>query len=399
MKINLWYLATFIFLLTCCTDHQQKTVDKSYKNGPESVKKPVLLPIDKQQNLSKKWGLKDFYTDKEELKDVVDSIYESLTDAEKAAQMIMVATSEYKGIGLPFKKALSLYRNRIIGAVLFLKGKRSVFKQEISEFNKTSKVDRLLPAVYACDCEPSLFHKKFTDADSLTPASELNKIDEVEKMASVISLEMKRMGLHWNFAPVADININREIIDNRSFGNNESEVIEKSSVFIQSSTDHNIATSVKHFPGHGSVKGDSHKSLVYIDSQLNELSNFASIISKANPVSVMIGHIAIINNPALNTSGMPSTISKKIVTDLLKDSLGFKGIVVTDAMNMGAVKNIKDADFKAVLAGNDIILIPEQALALHKKIVTLLKSSNENRNRISASVKKIIRLKICLGLL
>ncbi|MBK8300436.1 MAG: hypothetical protein IPK90_08300 [Chitinophagaceae bacterium] len=96
---------------------------------------------------------------------------------------------------------------------------------------------------------------------------------------------------------------------------------------------------------------------------------------------------------------MPATLSKQIVTRLLKDSLGFSGIVVTDAMNMGAVKSIKDADIKAVLAGNDLILIPEQIQSLHKRIIVMLNGDDKTRKRISSSIKKIIRLKICLGLL
>jgi len=399
MKINSWNLALFVILTSCSNNHEQPVTDKSFEKKSGYVEQTGIQPIKKQSISDKKWFLTDFYTDNRELKELVDSIFQSLSDAEKAAQMIMAATSEYEGIGLTFKTVLGLYRNRIIGSVLFLKGRRTVFTNQINILNKTSQANNILPAVFACDCEPSLFHKKFTDADPLPPASDLNNIAEVQKVAATISLEMKRMGLHWNFAPVADINTNQEIINNRSFGNNFNEVVEKSSAFIQTSTEHNITTTLKHFPGHGSVRGDSHNNLVFIDSQLAEINNFTSIIRNANPVSVMVGHIAIKNNQGFNTSGMPATLSKRIVSDLLKDSLGFRGIVVTDAMNMGAVKNIEDADFKAVLAGNDIVLIPEQAKSLHKRIIALLKSNDKTRKRISASVKRIIRLKICLGLL
>lgn len=386
-----------IVLLSGCNNQQQD----SGRKGPESKISavPDIRPETKKQtSITGKWGIKDYYSVDKLLNYMVDSIYRSLSNSEKSAQMIMAATSEYDGIGLPFKTVLALYKNRIIGSVLFLKGKRSVFSKEINLLNTTSHSSKIFPAVFACDCEPSLFHKKFTDADSLTPASLLHNIDEVKQVATLISTEMKKMGLHWNFAPVADINENKEIINDRSFGHDNSEVIEKSVAFIQASTNNNIATSIKHFPGHGAVKGDSHKNLVYIDSSFKELDNFTSIIRQANPVSVMVGHIAVKNNSGFNTSGMPATLSKKIVTDLLKDSLGFKGIVITDAMNMGAVKNIEDADFRTVLAGNDLILIPEHIQSLHKRIMTQLNGSPETRKRISGSIKKMIRLKICLGL-
>jgi beta-N-acetylhexosaminidase len=265
--------------------------------------------------------------------------------------------------------------------------------------NKAVEDNKIFPAVFACDCEPSLFHKKFTDADSLTPASMLRSVSEVRQMALVISEEMKKMGIQWNFAPVADISDNQEIINDRSFGNDDSEVIEKSVAFIQTSESNNIATSVKHFPGHGAVKGDSHKNLVYIDSVFKELNNFSAIFKQANPVSVMAGHIAVRNIPGLNTSGKPATLSEKIIKRLLKDSLNFKGIVVTDAMNMGAVKNIKNADFMAVQAGNDLVLIPNNPRDLHRRIVQLIKEKSKSSEKVIASIKKIIRLKICLGLL
>ena len=255
-----------------------------------------------------------------------------------------------------------------------------------------------MPAIFSCDCEPTLFHRKITDADAVKAAGKLKTTDEVKLAAAAISNEMHQMGIHWNFAPVADIGINKKIINKRSFGNDTQQLIKKSVAFINSSADSNIVTTIKHFPGHGAVIGDSHKQLVYIDGTMTEVDNFRKIITEATPVGVMIGHIAVKNNPTYNTNKLPASLSRNIINNLLKDSIGFKGIVVTDAMNMEAVKNIAGADYLAILAGNDIVLMPRNVELLHKKLVKILKGNHNLRSQLEISIKKVLKLKICLGL-
>lgn len=391
------YYAIILFLIFAASCDGNNNSSK-----PGTVTPVVILPPEKPEPVVKAvkkiWSLNDFYSNDKALAAMVDSIYSKLSPAGKASQMIMIATSEYKGIGVPFPMAFKLYISGITGSVLFLKGRRKEFAREIALLNKASKEHKMIPPVFACDCEPSLFHKKFTDADSLTPAAFLTSVQDVRQMALLISAEMKKMGIHWNFAPVADISENKEIIDTRSFGDNDSAVVEKSIAFIKATENNGVATSVKHFPGHGAVKGDSHKNLVYIDSAFRELDNFSVILQKGNPISVMVGHIAVRNIPGQYTDGLPATLSEKLVTGLLKDSIGFKGIVITDAMNMKAVKNIDNAGWKAVMAGNDLVLIPEKIQELHQKIMKFLAGNSKIAKRLSVSIKKIIRLKICLGL-
>lgn len=394
-----WLLILNLFFLVSCGNVTESGSADINKNNTQQDTLKRINEKSKPRIYGRNWTLDDFYANDIRLNKFVDSVYDSMLPAEQAAQMIMVATSEYKGIGLTFPAVLDLYKKKIAGAVLFLKGRKSSFAREIAVLNSASARGSIFPAIFACDCEPSLYHRKFTDADSLPPASELKTIEDVQRVAKQISFEMKQLGLHWNLAPVADINSNKEIIDSRSFGENSKEIINKSIAFIHTSAENNIATALKHFPGHGAVKGDSHKSIVYIDSVFTELENFAAIIRQENPVSIMIGHIAVRNIPGFTSSDIPATLSTQITDRLLKDSLGYKGIVITDAMNMGAVKNIEDAEFKAVLAGNDLILIPEDARALHKRLLKLLSGDNKTRTRIAISVKKMIRLKTCLGIL
>ncbi len=368
---------------------------------PSSLPRPMGNTLVRQEAATEKklvpWTINSFYSNDTLLDRLTDSIYNSLSDKEKVAQLIMPGTSSRKNIGLPFSEIKRLYNNRQIGGVVFLKGNKIEFASQISELNKTSKSNKALPLIFSCDCEPALFHKKFMDADSLTTTSSLKTSEQVRKVVDDIASQIKTMGIHWNLAPVVDLSTNKEIIDNRSFGSDNKHVVSQSIAFISQSSQQNIATTVKHFPGHGSVKGDSHHKLVYADSSLPELSNFKAVIEAASPASVMLGHIAIPKNSRYNTKGLPASISKEVVTGLLRENLEFNGIIITDAMNMAAVKNFRDADFKAIQAGNDMVLMPLNVVALHTRLLGELKRNSLLKEQLVASIKKVIRLKICVG--
>lgn len=345
----------------------------------------------------KDFTLADFYANNDMLAKKVDSLYNSMDIGERAAQLIMPAMGVSKKYGLPFAIIMQLYQSKKIGGLLFLKGARPLFTGEIKKLNTLADSTGLLPLVYSCDCEPALFHHKFTDADSMIPASLQKTNREVEASANDVATEMRKMGIQWNLAPVVDLGSNKAIISNRSFGNSPPDVIAKSVSFIKASAQNNIATSIKHFPGHGAITGDTHHELLYIDASLTEVNNFQAVIYQAAPISVMMGHIGVQNNPVYNTGGLPASLSEKIVTNLLKKDLGFAGIVVTDAMNMGAVRNIPDADYRAILAGNDVVVMPQNVSKLHAQLVSLLQQKKEQGKSVEQSVKKVLRLKFCLG--
>ena len=368
---------------------------------PSSLPRPLGNTLVQQEHTQGKkpvpWTIHSFYSSDTLLDRLTDSIYSSLSDKEKVAQLIMPGTSLKKNIGLPFSEIMQLYKNHQIGGVVFLKGTKTEFTSQISRLNKTSISNKALPLIFSCDCEPALFHKKFMDADSLTTTSSLKTSEQVRKVVDNIASQIKSMGIHWNLAPVVDLSINKEIIDNRSFGSDNKQVVSQSIIFIRQSSQKNIATSVKHFPGHGTVKGDSHRKLVYADSALSELRNFKEVIRHAYPASVMVGHIAIPDNSRYGTKGLPASISKEIVTGLLREELDFNGIIFTDAMNMAAVKSFRDADFRAIKAGNDMVLMPLDAASLHARLLAEMKRSSPIKEQLTASIKKVIRLKICVG--
>ncbi len=200
---------------------------------------------------------------------------------------------------------------------------------------------------------------------------------------------VKRVGVQLNFAPVVDIATNKSVINKRSFGSDPATIETLSGQFVKTSQDAGIAATLKHFPGHGAVKGDSHKQSVFIDGPLTELNTFKALIqSDAPPVAVMVGHIIVRNNPKYNTNGLPATLSPVIVTDLLRKELGFEGIITTDALNMEAAAKVPDADWKSVLAGVDLVLMPANAKALNKRIADALGKNDALSHQLEASVKK-----------
>lgn len=330
---------------------------------------------------------------KARLDDFIDTLYNSLSISQKAAQMIMVGTSEKKGIGLPYTYVKYLVKNNITGGVLFLKGNSEHFRQQRIELDTLANKFKIKP-IYACDCEPTLFHKKFTDLDSVLPTSELIDTTVLGNVLNIINNKMNYIGLQINFAPVADISANQQIIKQRSFGQNPVLIEYLSDYFVNESRNYSISCAIKHFPGHGAVIGDTHKETVYIDGELTELTTFSNIISNSKPDFVMIGHMSIKNNNLYDTYDKPCTLSKKIVTGLLKEKLNYKGIVITDAMNMKAVKKFSNSDWLAVLAGNDIILMPNEVEQLHKNICVALQKNDALSKQLEVSIKKILRLKL-----
>jgi beta-N-acetylhexosaminidase len=340
--------------------------------------------------------LSDFFKF-DKYKKEVDSIFNKLSIDEKAAQLIMPAAST-NNYGLSFEEIKKLYVEKKIGCILFLKGNSISFRQLNTELKKLSEKNHLLEPIISADAEPTLLHNKFTDLKKITPAIEQKSISQVSSNCKIIVETLNNIGIKINFAPVVDISSNKSIINNRSWGNSDDTIIAHSKEFIDYHQKREIVTVLKHFPGHGNVKGDSHKKLVFIDGNLKELNNFKNLI-KENVIGTMVGHIAIQNNSKWNTNGLPSTLSRNIVTTLLKDSLHFKGVVFTDAMNMGAVKDIPDASYKALCAGADVIVAPLNIEKLHNKIKQELDTNGEYKKQFEESIKKIIRLKYVLKII
>ena len=224
-------------------------------------------------------------------------------------------------------------------------------------------------------------------------------------MGRQIAKECKRLGIHVNFAPDIDVNNNsaNPVIGMRSFGENKYKVAEKGYMYMLGMQYEHIMANGKHFPGHGDTDVDSHKGLPIINHSKERLDSLElypfKYLFERGLASVMVAHLSI---PILDTTqNLASTLSPKIVTELLKNQMGFKGLVFTDALNMkGASKFFEPGrvDVKALLAGNDVLLFSENVPKAIEAIELAVKNGEITQEEIDNRCKKILQAKYWCGL-
>jgi beta-N-acetylhexosaminidase len=220
--------------------------------------------------------------------------------------------------------------------------------------------------------------------------------------------EARSLGVHWIFAPVADVNSNPEnpIINIRSYGENPNLVAEHVAAYIDgahSDPDHYVLVTAKHFPGHGDTNIDSHLNLARLDATREhmdavELKPFEAAIAHGVD-SIMTAHMSV---PAIEPEDIPATVSPKVLTDLLRNQLKFDGLVITDAMDMqglAAIYETGEASVKAIQAGADVLLMPPNPERSIQAVLAAVKDGRITKERIDQSVKRILAAKMKVGLL
>ena len=331
----------------------------------------------------------------------VDSVITSLTPDERIAQLIMVAA--YSNRGKDHKEQLlELIRQQKVGGLIFFQGDPESQVRLMNDFQAASKV----PLLGAIDAEWGL-GMRLDNTLSYPFQMALGAIQEDEliyQMGKEIARQIKRSGLHSNFAPVVDVNNNpnNPVINYRSFGEDKYNVAEKGIAYMQGMQEAQVLATAKHFPGHGDTDTDSHYALPVINHTKErlydiELYPFRELIA-AGAGGIMVAHL---NIPALDSAGVPSTLSKPIISDLLKDEMGFKGLVVTDAMNMKGVTagnepGIVDKD--AILAGNDLLEFTEDVPRAIAEIKKAIEQGLISQKEIDKRVRKILAVKQWVGL-
>jgi beta-N-acetylhexosaminidase len=361
--------------------------------APDGITQPVVPKVPKI-NSTKVFTLEDYLSENKDLTLAVDDIFKQLDDTAIVAQVLMPAVGKH---GHARETIAQHINSRLIGGILMLNGTKDEFTQMIKDFNKSNISKGNLPFLYSADAEPSLVNRKITGSAPVKKAAEITTLDELILVTESISKDLNDIGINYNFAPVVDVAGNATV-GYRGFGNNPTQLIPWSNTFIQETQKKKIIATAKHFPGHGLVEGDTHTSLQTIDGELKEISNYPELI-KNGVLSIMVAHIAVKNNPKYNTEGLPSTCSPKIVTDLLQNELKFKGLIVTDAMNMGGVVNVPNCATKAIQAGCHIVLMPVDAKKAHEELLIAYRNDKAFKNQLDEAAKKVIRMKICLGLL
>jgi beta-N-acetylhexosaminidase len=233
------------------------------------------------------------------------------------------------------------------------------------------------------------------------------KTENAEAFGRITALEARAIGVHWNFFPDADVNSNpaNPIINTRSFGEDPEQVGDFVAAYIRGAHEGSILTTAKHFPGHGDTAADSHLGLAQVTGDRArlaavELPPFRRAI-EASVDAVMVAHVTV---PALDPEpDRVATTSKVIVDGLLKEEMGFKGIVVTDALDMAGLtrlyaNNIGRAAVESFEAGSDLLIIPANLDASYRLVLQAVQSGEISRPRLDQSVRKILELKASLGL-
>lgn len=233
------------------------------------------------------------------------------------------------------------------------------------------------------------------------------KLADAELFGRITAEEARAIGVHWNFFPDADVNSNpaNPIINTRSFGEDPKQVGDLVAAYIKGAHEGGMLTTVKHFPGHGDTASDSHLGVASVNvdrAHLDsiELPPFRQAIGSGVD-SVMVAHVTV---PTLDPDpNHVATISKAVVTDLLEKQLGFKGLVVTDALDMAGLthlfaSNIGRAAVEAFKAGNDMLIIPADFPASYEAMLRAVRSGEISRDRLDRSVLKILKVKASLGL-
>ena len=331
----------------------------------------------------------------------VDSVYNSLTLEQRVAQLIcMRANNPDKPFDANVAKYIQKYN---IGGVCFFRADAEAQVKQTNEWQAVAKT----PLMVSIDAEWGLgmrVNKTLSYPYQMTLGA-ISDDDLIYEMGQQVAEQCQRMGIHVNFAPVADVNSNaaNPIIGMRSFGENPQTVGEKATAYALGMQSRGLTTTMKHFPGHGNTSTDSHLTLPTVTRTMEEvrdieLAPFRYMIDHGVN-GAMVGHLYF---PAIekvkNTS---SSLSHGVVTDLLKDEMGFEGLIFTDGLDMkGVTEKVRQdsVPYVAFMAGNDVLILPHDVPFAIRTIKAAAERDPEVEARVEESCKKILRYKYRAGL-
>ncbi len=355
----------------------------SYKFGPAALPVEVLHMSDSGQH----W---------------VDSVFHTLTPEQKIGQFFMVATFSNRHEN-HYQYIDHLIQSNHIGGLIFFQG--GPYRQAVltNRYQAQSKI----PLLIGIDGEWGL-GMRLDSAMDFPKQMSLGAIRDNEliyRMGSEIGRQCQRLGIHINFAPVSDINSNpaNPVIGVRSFGESKENVALKASAYMRGLQQTHVIATAKHFPGHGDTNADSHHTLPTVSRSSEQMRDidlypFRKLIADSL-MGVVTGHLHV---PVMdNTPALAATLSEKIVTELLKKELGFRGLVFTDALNMGGISRspkAMDVNLRALIAGNDILLYPENVREATIHILNAVQQGIISQELVDEKVKKILRAKYWAGL-
>lgn len=331
-----------------------------------------------------------------------DSVLQSMTVEEKIGQLFMIAA--YSNKDAYHEDLVEYYvKHYHIGGLIFMQG------DPLSQARLTNRYQEAAryPLLIATDAEWGLA-MRLDNTVSYPRQLTLGAIEDdrlIYEMGREIARQHQRLGIHVNFAPVADVNNNpaNPVINDRSFGENRENVAAKSIAYMKGLQDQGVLACAKHFPGHGDTDVDSHYDLPVIHHSRQRLDSIELYpfrrLAESGVGSAMVAHLSV---PALDSSRrVPATLSPLIVNGLLKRELGFNGLVFTDALNMAGVTKYYGAgetSLRAFQAGNDVLLFPDDVKAAVNRIRTAYSKGEISEADLDRSVRKILQVKHWAGL-
>lgn len=333
----------------------------------------------------------------------VESMFNSLTEDQRIAQLFMIRAHSDKGPE-HIAKVTKLVRDYQVGGLCFFQGTPEKQAELTNKYQQLSKV----PLMISMDAEWGLGMRLKSSTISFPHNLTLGAIQNnnlLYDMGQEVARQCRRLGVHVNFAPVVDINNNKAnpVINYRSFGEDRYNVAAKSYMYMKGMQDGNLMACAKHFPGHGDTNVDSHYDLPIINHAMPRLDSIEMfpfrLLAQHGMQSMMIAHLHV---PAIDaTTNRPTTLSPRAVNEILKQEIGFDGLIFTDGLGMkGVTKHYRNGEVeaKALVAGNDILLLPQDVPAALKEIKNYLVSGELSASDVDEKVRRVLRAKYDLGI-
>ena len=343
----------------------------------------------------------------------VQNIVDSMSLEEKVAQLFLVQPEAIVDIGTATaagdatKQAIN--KTPVGGFVYFSDNLQS--EQQVQDMLRNVQKyseDRIgLPAFLSVDEEGGTVARvastgrfDVTDVGDMEKIGASGDVQQARQAGETIGSYLSELGFNLDFAPDADVltNPDNTVVKKRSFGSDPRVVSDMSLAVAQGLAQHQVYSVYKHFPGHGATAGDTHQGYAYTDKTLDELKRselipFENAIQN-NAAFIMAAHISA---PRVTGDDTPASLSKTMITDILRGQMGYDGIVVTDAMNMGAVTEqytSAQAAVKALQAGADLVLMPEDFQEAYQGVLDAVKDGTLTEQRINESVTRIVKVKV-----
>lgn len=337
-------------------------------------------------------------TQSPECKEWVDSVYATLSERQRVAQLVFPKVAPNQGEAS--RQQIRAYTKEDVGGLLFSAG---TLAQNIEMTNLAQELSKI-PVIMTFDGEWGLAMRipdvpKFPKNMTLGAISDPKLIYEYGKE---VGRECRLAGVQVDFAPDGDVNSNpaNPVIGYRSFGDDPERVAEFAAAFSAGMESTGVQAVIKHFPGHGDTSTDSHKTLPTVSHSYGRLDSvdlvpFKKYFDEQSGSGVMVGHL---NVPSLDPSGTPASLSHAVTTDLLKNKLGFKGLIYTDALGMKGADSKENNSVRALKAGADVLLCPTNASADIDAVLDAVRSGKISSQIIEERCKKILAYKYALGL-